>query len=308
MNIKTNISETVGNTPLMKLNQIEKHFALKANLYGKIEKCNPAGSIKDRIALALIDNFEKTGELKKGGTIIEPTSGNTGIGLAAIGVPRGYKVIITMPETMSKERQMLMKALGAELVLTDGSKGMKGAIEKAEELQQSTKDSIIAGQFTNPICVEAHKNTTGPEIWYDLDGRIDTLVAGVGTGGTITGTGQFLKSKKKGINIIAVEPYSSSVLSGKDPGPHGLQGIGAGFIPEILDTSVYDEISRVKEEDAYEVGRLMGEKEGITVGISSGAALWSAIKHAKKKENRDTNIVVILPDSGERYLSTDMYK
>ncbi len=308
MNIKTGISETVGNTPIMRLNQIEDHFGLESNLYGKMEKFNPGGSIKDRIALALIDNAKKTGELKDGGTIIEPTSGNTGIGLAAIGVPRGYKVVITMPDTMSEERQMLMKALGAELILTEGKKGMKGAIEKAESLHKETKDSIIAGQFTNPICVEAHYNTTGPEIWYDLDGRIDALVSGVGTGGTITGTGQFLKSKNKGINIIAVEPYGSSILSGEKPGPHGIQGIGAGFIPEILDTSIYDEISRVKDENAFDTGRLMGEMTGITVGISSGAALWAAIEYGKKPENKDKNIIVILPDTGERYLSTKMYK
>lgn len=308
MNIKTGISETVGNTPLMRLEQIEDHFGLEANLYGKMEKFNPGGSIKDRIALALIENAVKTGELNEGGTIIEPTSGNTGIGLAAIGVPRGYKVMITMPDTMSKERQMLMKALGAELVLTDGKRGMPGAIDKAEELHKETEGSIIAGQFTNPICVEAHYNTTGPELWYGLDGRIDAFVAGVGTGGTISGTGQFLKSKNKGITIIAVEPYGSSVLSGEKAGPHGLQGIGAGFVPEILDTSVYDEIARVKDEDAFTTGRIIGEKTGITVGISSGAAMWAAIEYAKRDENKDKNIVVILPDTGERYLSTDMYK
>ena len=308
MNIKGNISETVGSTPLMRLEQLEKHFGLNAKLYGKMEKFNPGGSVKDRIALALVDNAEKTGELKKGGTIIEPTSGNTGIGLSAIGVPRGYNVVIIMPDTMSVERQKLMKALGAELILTDGKKGMAEAIRKAEELHEHTENSIIAGQFTNPICVEAHRNTTGPEIWYDIDGRVDAFVSGVGTGGTISGVGQFLKTKNKDIDIIAVEPYASSVLSGEKPGPHKIQGIGAGFIPEILDTNVYDIISRVKDEDAFTLGRLMGEKEGIPVGISSGAALWSAVEYGKKEENEGKNIVVILPDTGERYLSTDMYK
>lgn len=307
MNIKNNISETVGNTPLMRLGQIEEYFGLEANLYGKMEKFNPAGSIKDRVALALIENGKKTGELKDGGTIIEPTSGNTGIGLAAIGVPKGYKVVITMPETMSAERQQLIKALGAELILTDGKKGMAGAIEKAEELKAERRGSIIAGQFTNPVCAEVHKNTTGPEIWYDLDGRIEALVSGVGTGGTITGTGQFLKSKKKGINIIAVEPYGSSVLSGQKAGPHKIQGIGAGFIPRILDTEVYDEIVRVKDKDAFSTGRIFGEETGITVGISSGAALWAAIELAKKDDYKGKNIVIIMPDTGERYLTTEMY-
>jgi len=308
MNINAGISGTVGNTPLIKLEEIEKHFKLKSNLYGKMESFNPAGSIKDRIALALINNAEKTGELKKGGTIIEPTSGNTGIGLAAIGVPRGYKVIITMPETMSIERQILMRALGAELVLTDGDKGMAGAIEEARALNKSIEGSIMAGQFTNPVCIDAHYETTGPEIWYDINGRVDALVAGVGTGGTITGTGRFLKSKNEDIDIIAVEPYDSAVLSGKKAGPHGLQGLGAGFIPEILDTSIYNEIQKVKDVDAFETGRLMGTLTGMTVGISGGAALWSAIQFGKKRKNKDKNIVVILPDTGERYLTTDMYK
>ena len=308
MNIKNNISETVGNTPLIRLKEIEKHYGLHANLYGKVEKFNPAGSVKDRIALAMIEDAERTGQLKEGGVIIEPTSGNTGIGLAAIGVPKGYKVVIVMPDTMSVERRNLVKGLGAELVLTDGKKGMSGAIEKADELHKQTEGSIIAGQFTNPICVEAHRNTTGPEIWYDIDGRIDALVSGVGTGGTISGTGQFLKSKKTGINIVAVEPYNSSVLSGEKPGPHKIQGIGAGFIPKILDTDIYDEVARVKDEDAFTTGRTFGEKEGITVGISSGAALWAAIQLATKEEYKGRNIVVILPDTGERYLSTDMYK
>ena len=308
MNIKTGISETVGHTPLVRLEDIEKRFSLKSNLYGKMERFNPAGSIKDRIALALINDAEKTGKLEKGGAVIEPTSGNTGIGLTAIGVPRGYRVIITMPDTMSVERQMLMKALGAELVLTEGSKGMAGAIAKAETLHEETEGSMIAGQFTNQVCVKAHFDTTGPEIWYDTDGRVDFLVAGVGTGGTITGTGKFLKTRNKGIKIIAVEPYDSSVLSGKKAGSHGIQGIGAGFIPEILDTEVYDEITRVKDSDAFETGRLMGEVTGMSVGISSGAALWAAIQYGKKKENKGKNIVVILPDSGERYLTTDMYK
>ena len=307
MNIKNNMSETVGNTPLMHLKKIEEHFGLYANLYGKMEKFNPAGSVKDRIALAMIENAEKTGELKEGGTIIEPTSGNTGIGLAAVGVPKGYKVIIVMPDTMSKERRQLIKSLGGHLILTDGKMGMAGAIAKANELHEKTEGSIIAGQFTNPICVEAHKNTTGPEIWYDIDGRLDAFVSGVGTGGTISGTGQFLKSKKKGIHIVAVEPYTSSVLSGEKPGPHKIQGIGAGFVPQILDTGIYDQVTRVKDEDAFATGKLFGEKEGITVGISSGAALWAAVELAKKDEYRDKNIVVILPDTGERYLSTDMY-
>lgn len=325
MNIKNNISETVGNTPLMRLEQIEKYYGLNAKLYGKMEKFNPAGSIKDRVALALIDNAEKTGELSTGGTIIEPTSGNTGIGLAAIGVPRGYKVIITMPETMSKERQQLIKSLGAELILTDGKLGMAGAIKKAEELyeeyqpQSSDKNNndesnkkttnsggcIIAGQFTNPVCVDVHRNTTGPEIWYDLDGRLDALVAGVGTGGTISGTGQYLKSKKKGINIVAVEPYGSSVLSGESAGPHKIQGIGAGFVPEILDTEIYDQISRVKDEDAFDAKDVFGRETGILIGISGGAAVWAAVELAKQKEYNDKSIVVILPDTGERYLSID---
>lgn len=308
MNIKNNISETVGNTPLMRLKKIEEHYGLDAKLYGKMEKFNPAGSVKDRIALALIDDAEKKGQLKEGGTIIEPTSGNTGIGLAAIGVPRGYNVILAMPETMSVERQKLMKSLGAELVLTDGKKGMSGAIAKAKEIHEQTEGSMIAGQFTNPICVEAHKNTTGPEIWYDTDGRIDAFVSAVGTGGTITGTGQFLKSKNKDIDIIAVEPSNSPVLSGGDPGPHKIQGIGAGFIPEILDTQVYDIVTQVKDEDAFETGRLFGKEEGINVGISSGAALWAAIEYGKQDDAKGKSIVVILPDTGERYISTDMFR
>ena len=307
MKIFDSIDGLVGGTPLLRLHNIEQSNALGACLLAKLEFKNPAGSVKDRVALEMINDAERTGRLKKGGTIIEPTSGNTGLGLAAIGAARGYRVIITMPDTMSRERQLLMKAYGAELILTDGALGMAGAIAKAEEIAASIDGAIVAGQFKNPANPEAHRKTTGPEIWNDTDGTVDIFVAGAGTGGTITGTGEYLKSKNPNIKIVAVEPQDSPVLSGGKAGAHGLQGIGAGFIPEVLNTSVYDEIVTVTTEEAYESGREIAKTEGILVGISSGAALHAAKLLASRPENKGKTIVVLLPDTGERYLSTAMF-
>ena len=306
--IYTSAEQLIGKTPLMELKGLEEEFQLKARLLGKLESVNPGGSVKDRVAMNLIDDAEKKGLLKKGSVIIEPTSGNTGIGLAVIAAVRGYRAIIVMPESMSEERKKLMKAYGAELVLTDGTKGMKGAIEKAEELANDIPDSFIPGQFVNPANAEAHYLTTGPGIWEDTDGDVDFFVAGVGTGGTITGTGRYLKEKKASVKVIAVEPSNSAVLSGEKAGPHNLQGIGAGFIPEVLDTSVYDEVVAVCDEDAYECGRAMGRREGLLVGITSGAALYAGIELAKKEENAGKTIVVLLPDTGDRYLSTALFE
>lgn len=305
--IYTSADQLIGKTPLLELTRVESEYGLKAKVYAKLEYFNPAGSVKDRVAKAMIDDAEKSGKLKVGSTIIEPTSGNTGIGLAAVAAARGYKIIIVMPETMSVERRVLMKAYGAELVLTDGSKGMKGAIAKAEELAREIPDSFVAGQFVNPANPKAHFETTGPEIYEDTDGNVDIFVAGVGTGGTVTGTGKYLKSRNPKIKVVAVEPKSSAVLSTGVAGPHKIQGIGAGFIPEVLDTAVYDEIIAVSDEDAFITGRLIGKKEGVLVGISSGAAAWAAIELAKRPENAGKNIVVLLPDTGDRYLSTPLF-
>lgn len=304
--IYNSISELVGHTPVVELKNIEKKFGLKGKIFAKLEYFNPAGSIKDRVALNMILNAERDGKISKGGVLIEPTSGNTGIGIAAIGVPRGYRVIIVMPETMSVERRKLIKAYGAEIVLSDGSKGMKGAIEKAEELAKETGGTIM-GQFVNPSNPEAHYKTTGVEIYEDMDGAVDYFVAGVGTGGTITGAGKYLKEKKADVKVVAVEPYSSPVISEGRAGKHGIQGIGAGFIPETLDLSVIDEVITVKDEDAFNLGKTVSGAEGFLVGISSGAALWAATEVAKREESKGKNIVVILPDSGDRYLSTTMF-
>ena len=305
--IYTSADQLIGRTPLLELTHIEKEFALKAKLVAKLEYFNPAGSVKDRIAKAMLDDAEKAGKLKPASTIIEPTSGNTGIGLASVAAARGYKIIIVMPETMSVERRQLMKAYGAELVLTEGAKGMKGAIAKAEELAQTIPDSFIPGQFVNPSNPKAHFETTGPEIWEDTDGKVDYFVAGVGTGGTITGVGQYLKSKNANVKVVAVEPKSSAVLSTGVAGSHKIQGIGAGFVPDVLDTKVYDEIIPVENDDAFATGKLIGKKEGVLVGISSGAALWAAIEIAKRSENAGKTIVVLLPDTGDRYLSTALF-
>lgn len=305
--IYTSADQLIGRTPLLELTHIEKEFALKAKLVAKLEYFNPAGSVKDRIAKAMLDDAEKAGKLKPTSTIIEPTSGNTGIGLASVGASRGYKIIIVMPETMSVERRQLMKAYGAELVLTEGAKGMKGAIAKAEELAHTIPDSFIPGQFVNPSNPKAHFETTGPEIWEDTDGKVDYFVAGVGTGGTITGVGQYLKSKNANVKVVAVEPKSSAVLSTGVAGSHKIQGIGAGFVPDVLDTKVYDEIIPVENDDAFATGKLFGKKEGVLVGISSGAALWAAIEIAKRSENAGKTIVVLLPDTGDRYLSTALF-
>ena len=306
-NIVHSITELIGRTPLIELHNIEAKLSLPARLLAKLEYLNPAGSVKDRIAWAMIRDAEESGKLKPGSVIIEPTSGNTGIGLAAIAAARGYRMIITMPETMSVERRQIMRAYGAELVLTEGSKGMKGAIQKAQELAQEIPDSFIAGQFVNPANPKAHLETTGPEIDADTDGQVDIFVAGVGTGGTITGVGTYLKSKHPDVRVVAVEPESSAVLSGKPSGAHKIQGIGAGFVPEVLDTKVYDEIIPVSNEDAFAFGRLIGKTEGILVGISSGAALYAATELAKRHENKGKTIVVLLPDTGDRYLSTPMF-
>jgi len=305
--IYTSADQLIGHTPLLELVHIEKEQGLKAKIYAKLEYFNPAGSVKDRIAKAMIDDAEASGKLKPGSVIIEPTSGNTGIGLAAVAAARGYRIIIVMPETMSVERRQLMKAYGAELVLTEGAKGMKGAIAKAEELAKETPDSFIPGQFVNPANPKAHVETTGPEVLEDTDGNVDYFIAGVGTGGTVTGVGKYLKSKKADVKIVAVEPASSAVLSTGVAGAHKIQGIGAGFVPEVLDRDVIDEIIAVSNEDAFANGKLIGKKEGVLVGISSGAALTAALEIAKRPENEGKNIVVLLPDTGDRYLSTALF-
>lgn len=308
MKIYNSAQQLIGNTPLLRLNNTEKKLSLGSAIYAKLECFNPAGSVKDRVALSMIDDAEKRGLLKKGSTIIEPTSGNTGIGLAAVGAVRGYKVVVVMPDTMSVERRKLMKAYGAEIVLTDGKEGMKGSIAEAERLKNATPGAVILGQFANPANPAAHYSSTAPEIFDALDGKIDIFVAGVGTGGTITGVGKYLKEKIANVKIVAVEPASSPVLSGGKAGAHGLQGIGAGFIPEILDTAVYDEVIAVTNEEAFAAAKAFGKTEGITVGISSGAALHAATALAKKSENRGKNIVVLLPDGGDRYMSSPIFE
>ena len=306
-NIYTSADQLIGKTPLLELTHIEKDNKLNAKIYAKLEYFNPAGSVKDRIAKSMIDDAEASGKLKAGSVIIEPTSGNTGIGLAAVAAARGYRIIIVMPETMSVERRQLMKAYGTELVLTEGAKGMKGAIAKAEELAKEIPDSFLPGQFVNPANPKAHFETTGPEIWEDTDGEVDIFVAGVGTGGTITGIGEYLKAKKPAVKVVAVEPAASAVLSTGVAGSHKIQGIGAGFVPEVLNTKVYDEIITVSNEDAFATGKLIGRSEGVLVGISSGAAVWAAIELAKRPENAGKKIVVLLPDTGDRYLSTPLF-
>ena len=305
--IFSSADQLIGHTPLLELKHLEAELGLDAKIYAKLEYFNPAGSVKDRIAKAMLDDAEQSGKLKKGAVIIEPTSGNTGIGLASVAAARGYRIIIVMPETMSVERRQLMKAYGAELVLTDGTKGMKGAIAKADELAKEIPNSFIPGQFVNPANPKAHIETTGPEIWEDTDGEVDIFVAGVGTGGTVTGVGQYLKSKNNDIKVVAVEPASSPVLSKGTAGAHKIQGIGAGFVPDVLDTKVYDEIIAVENDDAFAVGKQIGKKEGVLVGISSGAAAWAAIEVAKRPENKGKKIVVLLPDTGDRYLSTPLF-
>ncbi len=306
--IYASVDQLIGHTPLVELSNIEKELGLEARVIAKVELFNPAGSVKDRVAKSILDDAEKTGKLKKDTVIYEPTSGNTGIGIASLATARGYKAVIIMPETMSIERRKLIKAYGAEIVLTEGAKGMKGAIAKAEELHAANPNSIIAGQFVNPANPKAHREGTGPEIYEDTDGNVDIFVAGVGTGGTVTGVGEYLKSKKPDVKVVAVEPATSAVLSTGVPGPHKIQGIGAGFVPDVLNTKIYDEIIPVSNEDAFEYGRLVGKKEGFLVGISSGAALAAAINLAKRPENKGKNIVVLLPDSGDRYLSTALYE
>lgn len=302
------LTDLIGRTPLLELTNYEKKHELKAAILGKLEYFNPAGSVKDRIAKAMVEDAEEKGLLKKGSVIIEPTSGNTGIGLASVAAAKGYRIILTMPETMSVERRNLLKAYGAELVLTEGPKGMKGAIEKANELAKEIPNSFIPGQFDNPVNPAIHKATTGPEIWQDTDGKVDIFVAGVGTGGTLTGVGEYLKSKKSDVKIVAIEPYDSPVLSEGKAGPHKIQGIGAGFVPKVLNTSIYDEIIKVKNEDAFKTGNEISKAEGLLVGISSGAALWAATELAKRPENNGKTIVVIFPDTGERYLSTPLFE
>ncbi len=308
MKIYKTVAELIGRTPLLELSNTKKELSLDATVLAKLECFNPAGSVKDRVAFEMIEDAERKGILKKGSVIIEPTSGNTGIGLASVAAAKGYRLIITMPETMSVERRKLIAAYGAELVLTDGNKGMNGAIEKAEELAKEIPDSIVAGQFVNPANPEAHRKTTGPEIWEDTDGKVDIFVAGVGTGGTITGTGEYLKSKNSNIKIVAVEPADSPVLSGGKSGAHALQGIGAGFVPEVLNTEIYDEIITVTSEEAFEASRNLAKREGVLVGISSGAALHAATELAKREENAGKTIVVLLPDTGDRYLSTELFE
>jgi len=305
--IYTSADQLIGKTPLLELTHIEKEFSLKAKIIAKVEYFNPAGSVKDRVAKAMIDDAEARGVLKEGAVIIEPTSGNTGIGLASVAAARGYRLIIVMPDTMSVERRQIMKAYGAELVLSEGAKGMKGAIDKAEELSKEIPNSFIAGQFVNPANPAAHRATTGPEIYEDTDGAVDIFVAGVGTGGTVTGVGEYLKSKNPAVKVVAVEPATSAVLSTGVAGSHKIQGIGAGFVPEVLNTKIYDEIVAVPNEEAFSIGKLIGKKEGILVGISSGAAVWAAIQLAKRPENVGKNIVVLLPDTGDRYLSTPLF-
>lgn len=307
-NIYTSADQLIGRTPLLELTNIEKKLELKAKILAKLEYFNPAGSVKDRIAKAMLDDAKKRGILKPDTVIIEPTSGNTGIGLASVAAARGYEIIIVMPETMSVERRQLMKAYGAKLVLSEGAKGMKGAIEKAEELSKEIPNSLIASQFTNPANPQIHRVTTGPEIYEDTDGNVDIFVAGVGTGGTITGVGEYLKSQNPNVKVVAVEPASSAVLSTGVAGPHKIQGIGAGFVPKVLNTEIYDEIITVTNEDAFETGKLIGSKEGVLVGISSGAATWAAIELAKRPENEGKSIVVLLPDTGDRYLSTPLFQ
>ena len=305
--IYNSLTDLIGKTPLLELSNYEKKHDLKAKLIAKLEYFNPAGSVKDRIAKSMIDDAEAKGLLQPDSVIIEPTSGNTGIGLASVAAARGYRVILTMPETMSMERRNLLKAYGAEVVLTDGARGMKGAIEKADELAGEIPHSFVPGQFVNPANPEAHKQTTGPEIWDDTDGKVDLFVAGIGSGGTITGVGEYLKSRNAGVKVIAVEPYDSPVLSEGKPGPHKIQGIGAGFVPKVLNTSVYDEIIKVKNEDAFQTGKELCKTEGLLTGISSGAAVWAAVELAKRPENAGKMIVVLLPDTGERYLSTPLF-
>ena len=305
--IYTSADQLIGRTPLLELTHIEAAEGLNAKILAKLEYFNPAGSVKDRIAKAMIDDAEATGKLKPGSVIIEPTSGNTGIGLASVAAARGYRIIIVMPETMSVERRQLMKAYGAELVLTDGSNGMKGAIAKADELSKEIPNSFVPGQFVNPANPDAHKRTTGPEIWEDTDGKVDIFVAGVGTGGTVTGVGEYLKSQNPAVKVVAVEPATSPVLSKGTAGAHKIQGIGAGFVPDVLNTKVYDEVIPVSNEDAFATGKLVGHKEGVLVGISSGAALWAAIQLAKRPENKGKTIVALLPDTGDRYLSTPLF-
>ncbi|MCI6967349.1 cysteine synthase A [bacterium] len=305
--IYTSADQLIGKTPLLELSHIEKAEGLEARILGKLEYFNPAGSVKDRIAKAMIDDAEASGKLKPGSVIIEPTSGNTGIGLASVAAARGYRIIIVMPETMSVERRQLMKAYGAELVLTEGAKGMKGAIAKADELAQEIPNSFVPGQFVNPANPAAHKATTGPEIWDDTDGKVDIFVAGGGTGGTVTGVGSYLKSRNPNVKVVAVEPASSPVLSKGTPGTHKIQGIGAGFVPDVLDTGIYDEIIAVENDDAFATGKQVGREEGVLVGISSGAAVWAAIQLAKRPENKGKTIVALLPDTGDRYLSTPLF-
>ena len=305
--IYTSVDQLIGKTPLLELTHLEEAEGLEAKVLGKLEYLNPAGSVKDRVAKAMIDDAEQRGALKAGSVIIEPTSGNTGIGLASVAAARGYRIIIVMPETMSVERRQLMKAYGAELVLTEGAKGMKGAIAKAEELAREIPDSFVPGQFVNPANPAAHKASTGPEIWEDTDGKVDIFVAGVGTGGTVTGVGEYLKSRNPNMKVVAVEPAASPVLSKGVAGAHKIQGIGAGFVPDVLDTKIYDEIIPVENDDAFATGKLVGKKEGVLVGISSGAALWAAIQLAKRPENKGKTIVALLPDTGDRYLSTPLF-
>lgn len=308
MRIYESVTELVGRTPLLEVKNLEKELGLRAKVLVKLEYFNPAGSVKDRVAVSMIEDAEKKGRIRPGATIIEPTSGNTGIGLAAAAASKGYKAVFVMPETMSIERRKLLLGYGAEIVLTEGKKGMKGAIEKAAELESETDNAVVLGQFVNPANPEAHYRTTGPEIWEDTDGNVDIFIAGAGTGGTVTGAGKYLKEKKKGIKVIAVEPEGSPVLSGGTPGPHGLQGIGAGFVPEILNTEIYDSVSRVTEEEAYAAARRLAAREGVLTGITSGAALHTALKEAEKEENAGKIIVALLPDTGERYLSTPLFE
>lgn len=305
--IYTSADQLIGKTPLLELARIEREDGLRARILAKLEYFNPAGSVKDRVALAMIDDAERAGKLVPGSVIIEPTSGNTGIGLCAVAAARGYRAIIVMPDTMSVERRQLMRAYGAELVLTEGAKGMAGAIARAEALAREIPNSFVPGQFVNPANPAVHRATTGPEIWADTDGQVDIFVAGVGTGGTITGVGEYLKSRNPGVKVIAVEPASSAVLSGGRPGPHGIQGIGAGFVPDVLNTAIYDEVIAVTNEDAFAAGRRVGRTEGVLVGISSGAAVWAAIQLARREENRGKTIVALLPDTGDRYLSSPMF-